>query len=70
MKKYFCKTTEDSLKDFDVTLNGLTNAKVTEIINTVGENILNEKKKKSILSIFIEQFKDLLVIINKKRLLI
>jgi Ca2+-transporting ATPase len=63
MKKYFCKTTEDSLKDFDVTLNGLTSAKVTEILNTVGENILNEKKKKSIFSIFIEQFKDLLVII-------
>ena len=63
MKKYFCKTTEQSLKDFDVTLNGLTSAKVTEILNSVGENILNEKKKKSILSVFIEQFKDLLVII-------
>jgi len=63
MKKYFCKTTEDSLKDFDVTLNGLTSANVTEILNTVGENILNEKKKKSISSIFMEQFKDLLVII-------
>ena len=63
MKKYFCKTTEESLKDFDVTLNGLTSAKVTEILNSVGENILNEKKKKSIFSIFIEQFKDLLVII-------
>ncbi|MCE5221172.1 MAG: cation-translocating P-type ATPase [Clostridium sp.] len=63
MKKYFSKTTEESLKDFDVTLNGLTSAKVTEILNTVGENILNEKKKKSILSVFIEQFKDLLVII-------
>ena len=63
MKKYFCKTIEDSLKDFDVTLNGLTSAKVTEILNTVGENILNEKNKKSIFSIFIEQFKDLLVII-------
>jgi Ca2+-transporting ATPase len=63
MKKYFCKTTEESLKDFDVTLNGLTSSKVTELLNTVGENILNEKKKKSILSVFIEQFKDLLVII-------
>ncbi|BCZ44268.1 cation-transporting ATPase, P-type [Clostridium gelidum] len=63
MKKYFCKTTEESLKDFDVTLNGLTSAKATEIITSVGENILNEKKKKSMFSIFIEQFKDLLVII-------
>jgi len=63
MKKYFSKTTEESLKDFDVTLNGLTSAKAAEIINSVGENILNEKKKKSIFTIFIEQFKDLLVII-------
>jgi len=63
MKKYFCKTTEESLKDFDVTLNGLTSTKATEIINSVGENILNEKKKKSIFSVFLEQFKDLLVVI-------
>ena len=63
MKKYFCKTTEESLKDFDMTLNGLTSAKAAEIITSVGENILNEKKKKSIFSVFIEQFKDLLVII-------
>lgn len=63
MKKYFSKTTEESLKEFDVTLDGLTTAKATEILNTVGENTLNEKKKKSILTVFIEQFKDLLVII-------
>ena len=63
MKKYFSKTTEESLKEFDVTLNGLTTAKATEILNTVGENTLNEKKKKSVFTVFIEQFKDLLVII-------
>ena len=63
MTKYFCKTTEESLKDFDVTLDGLTSAKATEIITSVGENTLNEKKKKSMFSIFAEQFKDLLVII-------
>jgi len=53
MKKYFSKTTEEALKDFDVTLKGLTSEKVSEILNTVGENTLNEKKKKSILSVFI-----------------
>jgi Ca2+-transporting ATPase len=63
MQKYFCKTAEQSLHDFNVTLNGLTSEKVTESLNTVGENILNEKKKKSTFSIFVEQFKDLLVII-------
>lgn len=63
MKKYFSKTIEESLKDFDVTLKGLTKEKAENILASVGENILNEKKKKSILSVFLEQFKDLLVII-------
>lgn len=63
MSKYFCKTTEDSLKEFNVTLEGLSSSKATEIISTVGENILNEKKKKSIFSVFIDQFKDFLVVI-------
>lgn len=63
MEKYFSKTTEESLKNFNVTLDGLASAQATEILASVGENILNEKKKKSLLSVFIEQFKDLLVII-------
>ena len=63
MEKYFSKTTEEALKSFHVTLSGLTSSKASETLNTVGENILNEKKKKSILSVFVEQFKDLLVII-------
>ena len=63
MKKYFCKTTDESLKDFNVTLNGLTSTKANELLNSVGENILNEKSKKSTLSIFIDQFKDMLVVI-------
>ncbi len=63
MKKYFSKTIEESLEDFDVTLNGLTNKRAAEILTSVGENILNEKKKKSTVSIFLDQFKDLLVII-------
>ncbi|NOW86364.1 Ca2+-transporting ATPase [Clostridium beijerinckii] len=63
MKKYFSKTVEESLKTFDVTLKGLTSEKANEILDSVGENTLNEKKKKSILSVFLEQFKDLLVII-------
>lgn len=63
MKKYFSKTIEESLSTFNVTLEGLTSEKATKTLNFVGENTLNEKKKKSILSIFFEQFKDLLVII-------
>lgn len=63
MDKYFSKTTEQSLKAFDVTLNGLTSTKASESLNSVGKNILNEKKNKSILSVFLDQFKDLLVVI-------
>lgn len=63
MKKYFSKTVEESLKIFNVTLEGLTSEKAAETLNSVGKNTLSEKKKKSILSVFLEQFKDLLVII-------
>lgn len=63
MEKFFSKTTNQTLTTFNVTLDGLTNKKASELLNTVGENILSEKKKKSIFSVFIEQFKDLLVII-------
>ncbi|SJT85578.1 Calcium-transporting ATPase [Clostridioides difficile] len=63
MEKYFCKSSEDTLKDFNVSLNGLTEEQIKEQLNKYGENLLTEKKKKSIISIFLEQFKDLLVII-------
>ncbi|AQS08282.1 calcium-transporting ATPase [Clostridium saccharobutylicum] len=63
MKNFFSKNIKDSLKEFDVTTNGLTNKKARELLESVGENVLNEKKKKSTLSVFIDQFKDLLVII-------
>ena len=41
MEKYFSKTVDESLKTFDVTLEGLTSEKASEILNTVGENTLN-----------------------------
>ncbi|UZP03755.1 cation-translocating P-type ATPase [Clostridium botulinum] len=63
MEKFFCKSSEDALKDFNVTLNGLTEEKIKEHLNKYGENTLTEKKKKSIITVFLEQFKDLLVII-------
>jgi Ca2+-transporting ATPase len=63
MKKYFGKTPDETLQEFNVTLEGLTSTRADDIRNSVGENVLNEKKKKSIVSVFLEQFKDLLVII-------
>lgn len=51
MKKYFSKTVEESLKTFDVTLKGLTSEKANKILDSVGENTLNEKRKKHFICI-------------------
>ena len=42
MKKYFSKTPDETLKEFNVTLEGLTSTRAEDIRNSVGENILNE----------------------------
>ncbi|AOR22504.1 cation-translocating P-type ATPase [Clostridium taeniosporum] len=63
MEKYFYKSPEDTLKNFNVTLKGLTEEQVKNQLDKYGDNTLTEKKKKSITSIFLDQFKDLLVII-------
>lgn len=43
--------------------NGLTGEKVKQILKEKGENVLKEAKKKSVLSVFLGQFADLLVLI-------
>lgn len=43
--------------------NGHTEEKAAEFLQKYGENVLEEKGKKSILKVFLEQFADLLVII-------
>ena len=63
MEKFFSKTSKDVLKNFNVTKEGLTDKQVAESIEKNGYNELTEKKKKSLLIVFLEQFKDLLVII-------
>ena len=63
MKDFFNKTTEDVLKNFKVTKEGLNDNEVTSSREKYGENVLSEKKKQSTLQVFLEQFKDLLVII-------
>ncbi|MBE6071474.1 MAG: cation-translocating P-type ATPase [Clostridium butyricum] len=63
MSNFFSKTTDESLKELNSSPEGLSKDKASELLNTIGENILNEKEKKSIFSIFIDQFKDFLVII-------
>lgn len=63
MEKYFCKTAEDTLKDFNVSKEGLSNEEAKESLDSYGFNELNQKKKKSILQVFFSQFKDLLIFI-------
>lgn len=64
MKTYYNTSPDEILKEFDVkSSEGLSSSKADETLKKVGENILNEKKKESIISIFFDQFKDLLVII-------
>ena len=54
---------QELLQKFDVTEQGLNNARVEEIRRLTGENILQEEKKKSTLEVFLGQFCDLLVVI-------
>ncbi|MBQ3061589.1 MAG: cation-translocating P-type ATPase [Lachnospiraceae bacterium] len=63
MKEFYQKTSEELLKEFDVTDKGLTNDRVKEIREKVGENVLEEEKRKSIFMVFLGQFADLLVVI-------
>lgn len=63
MMKFFSQTTDQTLSHFKVTKKGLTSAQATKQLETVGPNALAEGKKKGALVVFLEQFKDLLVVI-------
>ena len=63
MEKYFCKTTQESLNDFNVSKSGLSSKQAKENLEAYGLNELNQKKKKSIIQVFLSQFKDLLIFI-------
>lgn len=63
MKKYFCKTTQESLNDFNVSKSGLSSKQAKENLESYGFNELNQKKKKSVVQVFFSQFNDLLIFI-------
>lgn len=63
MTKSYNKTTEQIMRDMNLTENGLTDFHVQESRGKYGYNELHEEKKDSWLKIFLEQFKDLLVVI-------
>lgn len=46
MKKYFCKTAEDTLKEFNVSKEGLSNEQAKKNLDSYGFNELNQKRKK------------------------
>lgn len=63
MEKFYTQTTEDSLKALKTSRGGLDNDEIIKRRDEYGKNALAEGKKKNIFIIFLEQFKDLLVII-------
>ena len=63
MKSYFNTTTDEILKEFNVSKDGLSSKQASENLNKYGFNALNEKKKQTVIQVFLSQFKDLLVFI-------
>lgn len=64
MKAYYRESKEELIKELGANeKQGLTNKVAQEKLAQVGPNALIEGKKKSILEVFLEQFKDLMVII-------
>jgi Ca2+-transporting ATPase len=63
MQDYYQLTHEDTMKSLDVTDQGLRDNEVEQRREKYGANELLEVKKKGPLQIFLDQFKDLLVLI-------
>ena len=62
-KHYYGKTVNETLDEFHSSKSGLSESAVADNRAEFGENKLYEKKKESIIQIFLNQFKDLLVVI-------
>ncbi len=60
---YYNKNTDEIIEKFYSSKNGLTDKQILLNREKYGENKLIERKKKSTFTVFLEQFKDLLVII-------
>lgn len=63
MKVFYSQTTKEVLEDLNSSVNGLSSVQAKENQEKYGKNKLVEGQKKSVLQIFLEQFKDFLVII-------
>ena len=62
-KRIWQKTQKELLRDLDCREEGLTAVEARERLATYGPNELRTEKKKNVLLIFLEQFRDLLVVI-------
>ena len=63
MKQYYLQTKEEVLKEFKTSTDGLSSEQAQENLAKYGKNALVEGKKKTAFQVFLEQFKDLMVII-------
>lgn len=61
--KWYQMTSEETLAELKTTQEGLSDNEVRSRLDEYGRNILDEEKRKSVIQVFLEQFKDLLVII-------
>ncbi|MCS4487834.1 cation-translocating P-type ATPase [Streptococcus sciuri] len=60
---FYAKSQEDVLKSVDANKEGLTSAEVQSRLQLYGRNELEEGEKRSIVAKFLDQFKDLMIII-------
>lgn len=60
---FYTQGEEEVLKSLDTSVNGLSTAQAKERLDAYGYNELDEGEKRSLLSKFIDQFKDLMIII-------
>ena len=63
MKQYYQMETDEVKKQVNGSLEPLTDAEIRAHQEKYGPNELQEEKKKSVAMIFLEQYKDFLVII-------
>ena len=62
-KKFFTMSVDDVIKNLDSSRNGLSTKEAEARLKKYGYNKLEEKGKKSLLSKFIDQFKNLMIIV-------
>lgn len=60
---FYTQTAEEVLKNLDSSIEGLSTAQAQERLATYGRNELDDGEKRSLLAKFLDQFKDLMIII-------